>query len=541
MIFARSLRHIVVGIVGIAIIVLSGLLAGAVTDPKSPQTAARADVIPLDELTALGKLEYPLVYFIHDKHTKALAEQGKSCEACHPKYKSEITNKELQSPKFKRVDNPTDMEAFRDLYHDACISCHKETAARKLESGPVECRDCHTPQPRAESNRLPFGFDLSLHYRHSKAAEKKCEVCHHEYNKAEKKLVYKEKQEGTCRYCHLSDSTKFLVETEPERVANLDMKQASHLQCIACHQDIKAEKKADKKFGPIECSGCHSPEAQAAIEPVKDRPRMERDQPDAALIHLEVTEIKGRMAPVPFNHQIHEQNIDSCRVCHHASMTACTDCHTMAGSKKSSGIQLEGAMHQAGSDRSCLGCHETRKTDPQCAGCHAFIAKDPVKDSGCLACHADLDGKAIPVDKKARSELAAQMLADRKTLSATYKPEDVPETVTISVLSDQYQPVKLPHRKIVDSLAAKMKENKLGEYFHTGDGGLCQGCHHNSPASKEPPRCASCHGRPFDSNNSGRPGLTGAYHIQCIGCHEEMGLEKPAATACTECHEKKKN
>ena len=35
------------------------------------------------------------------------------------------------------------------------------------------------------------------------------------------------------------------------------------------------------------------------------------------------------------------------------------------------------------------------------------------------------------------------------------------------------------------------------------------------------------------------PGLKAAYHQQCMGCHREMGLEKPAATECAACHQEK--
>jgi hypothetical protein len=164
----------------------------------------------------------------------------------------------------------------------------------------------------------------------------------------------------------------------------------------------------------------------------------------------------------------------------------------------------------------------------------------PLGDSGCRDCHLRLDDEEqLPEDEAARAEMAARMLENRPTLSGAYRSEDVPETVEIGVLADEYQPAKMPHRKIVDAMVAKMKESQLGEYFHTGEGGLCQGCHHNSPASKKPPRCASCHGQPFDPRDAERPGLKGAYHIQCIGCHEAMELEKPAATACAECHEAK--
>ena len=32
-----------------------------------------------------------------------------------------------------------------------------------------------------------------------------------------------------------------------------------------------------------------------------------------------------------------------------------------------------------------------------------------------------------------------------------------------------------------------------------------------------------------------KPGLTAAYHRQCIGCHQAMAIRK---TGCTDCHAK---
>ena len=78
---------------------------------------------------------------------------------------------------------------------------------------------------------------------------------------------------------------------------------------------------------------------------------------------------------------------------------------------------------------------------------------------------------------------------------------------------------------------------KLAANFHADPGTICQGCHHNSPIGKKPPQCASCHGQPFDERKLNSPGLLGAYHIQCMGCHAEMGIEKPVG--CTECHKEK--
>ena len=116
---------------------------------------------------------------------------------------------------------------------------------------------------------------------------------------------------------------------------------------------------------------------------------------------------------------------------------------------------------------------------------------------------------------------------------------DIPETVTIKSLSETYEPVELPHGKIVSALVKGIENNKLATYFHTEQGTLCQGCHHNSPATRKPPRCASCHGKPFQESDLFRPGLMAAYHQQCMGCHDQMGIEKPASRDCAGCHKEK--
>ena len=93
--------------------------------------------------------------------------------------------------------------------------------------------------------------------------------------------------------------------------------------------------------------------------------------------------------------------------------------------------------------------------------------------------------------------------------------------------------------RIVLKLAESLRGNKLAEYFHADSTTLCQGCHHNSPASTKPPQCASCHGKTSEALNLTRPGLMAAYHQQCIQCHDKMGLEKPASRDCTACHAKR--
>jgi hypothetical protein len=136
--------------------------------------------------------------------------------------------------------------------------------------------------------------------------------------------------------------------------------------------------------------------------------------------------------------------------------------------------------------------------------------------------------------------MASMLLNSRTSTPYTYTDEDIPEAVTIKNLEEQYEPVYFPHRKIVRTLLAETREDKLAQYFHRQKGTVCQACHHNSPAAKKPPRCYSCHGKPFDDKEPLRPGMKGAYHQQCFGCHKQMGIKKPDPLNCKECHQEKK-
>ncbi len=61
----------------------------------------------------------------------------------------------------------------------------------------------------------------------------------------------------------------------------------------------------------------------------------------------------------------------------------------------------------------------------------------------------------------------------------------------------------------------------------------CQACHHNSKG--EIRACSDCHERPFDPQNSSKPGLKAAYHQQCMSCHSDV-FDGPES--CTFCHTK---
>jgi hypothetical protein len=195
--------------------------------------------------------------------------------------------------------------------------------------------------------------------------------------------------------------------------------------------------------------------------------------------------------------------------------------------------------------------------DKKCAGCHAYIERAQNQDTGsCVKCHMNLPpgatgeepsitvllpGEVSEQQPHEEHPVASALLDSRIPVTDTYASEEIPEKVTIKVLEEKYQPVELPHGKIVATLLGGIRESKLTQSFHEDKGTLCQGCHHNSPPSKNPPKCGSCHGKPFLEKDLHKPGLMAAYHQQCMGCHYEMGLEKPVSTDCTACHKEKGN
>ncbi len=512
--------------------------AGVVQAPPAGDEQ-RADIIMIDSLKAFGKLEEAPVVFLHDKHTDALAKIGKNdCTTCHE------TDKNRLQPKFKRLGDENKGKV-KDVYHNNCIGCHKELADQGQKTGPTEvaCRECHVKSPEVASAWTPVGLDKSLHFRHldSKVIVKDkdgrtCASCHHEYDPQAKKIFYAKGKEGACVYCHLEQPVDDVK----------SIRDASHLACVNCHRDLAAEK---VEAGPVQCSGCHGAESQAKFKVVKDVPRLEREQPDAVLMTVSderalAGDSKGFMSPVAFNHKAHEQFNDTCRSCHHKAIESCAkQCHTQVGNEKGGFVTLEQAMHSVSDNASCIGCHNQRKVEKDCAGCHTLMPKARPSDATCATCHdKSLDvasaAELRTMTKEERTEKAASAI-EARTPAGVFDLAEIPETVTVSDMVDKYEPAQFPHRKIVQTLFDKTKGSAMAQAFHREQGTLCQGCHHNSPASKTPPRCASCHGSSVNADDA-RPGLKAAFHQQCIGCHKAMELEKPAATACADCHKERK-
>jgi octaheme c-type cytochrome (tetrathionate reductase family) len=122
----------------------------------------------------------------------------------------------------------------------------------------------------------------------------------------------------------------------------------------------------------------------------------------------------------------------------------------------------------------------------------------------------------------------------------------------LNARSDDYEPVPFAHR-IHDELTggdcgvchhryAMMEDDRVGEdlqalhaMFDTQLGGPCAACH-DDMASNPPQACSRCHALPNESDDPARLGLKGAYHRQCIGCHERTIQPAPTPTACNACH-----
>jgi hypothetical protein len=505
-----------------ALILACQIVCGCTKGDAAEETA-RADIVVIGDMNMFGQLERPAVQFPHDLHTEAMKERKTDCTACHGTQENGYL-----SPLFVASPANASRQQVMDLFHDKCIGCHNESMAAGLKAGPVACGDCHRRDPVYVSTRVPFGFDTSLHYRHLKANAGKCDPCHHIFDDKAKKLVYVEGKENPCRDCHRE-------KTEENRSS---FKIAAHEACIRCHQE-KAVAHPGEPVGPQFCAGCHDLGHQQAIKEVENPPRLKRGQPDLVLLSVRDRDIKySKLNTVPFSHVDHERFTTTCRVCHHETLSSCNECHTPAGDEKGSGVTTQGAMHDMKSDHSCIGCHQTKTHETQCAGCHDLMEQGRLSEHACPICHAG----PPPEQKKAfESKLVSidqfhPVILDNEM---DFKTSDIPDSITIGVLAKEYRPAKMPHRKIIDTLRRYIKENKLATHFHGADAIMCQGCHHHGALGRRPALCENCHGKPFNESELFRPGLYGAYHRQCLGCHLSMNIQEESD--CVRCHKKREN
>jgi hypothetical protein len=141
--------------------------------------------------------------------------------------------------------------------------------------------------------------------------------------------------------------------------------------------------------------------------------------------------------------------------------------------------------------------------------------------------------------------LAAVLLPAGAAAAAPAVPgtPSAPGAVTIDSLANIFGPVEFDHAMHVDLAdgCATCHHHTTGEpeagssctACHTGKGRAgtvsCKGCHSPDPFTAANLGTGEEDGRRFHID---KPGLKGAYHLGCLGCHKEMG----APTGCRECH-----
>ncbi|MBN1347009.1 MAG: hypothetical protein JXQ73_30240 [Phycisphaerae bacterium] len=483
-----------------AVGILGLLLVGWVGQfqPDGPEVVLKGPgLIVIARTEIYGELERPPVPFEHEQHVKAL--QGEGCTACHVQEDGNLVMA------FVRAEDTTD--DVLDAYHAKCTTCHTERSQAGQTAGPVTCGGCHVRGVTHVSSRRPAGLDLVLHKRHADAygGEEKCDDCHKAKDKKAVRLIY---EMGA-------------------KLKGLPLKDAAHMACVGCHY---RRAQAGENTGPLACSDCHHKHAESDwLERPKALPegyRLMRDQKDVVTIY--VGKEAARFDPVTFDHKTHEGVVGTCRGCHHNTVQGCGTCHTLRGSAEGGNVKLAKAHHEPFSARSCVGCHETQQIRSlACAGCHGA---DPIgfapPEGSCLDCHGERPPVIENVPKPPETDVAIENVFPRRG-------------------NDVYGPVAFSHSKHVAALRKHMKEDqshRLAARFHHAQPVLCTACHHHSPearADAKPPRCTTCHGTSFDLEHLERPTTPGAYHQQCIGCHERMDARKDGKRlVCTDCHAK---
>ena len=154
-----------------------------------------------------------------------------------------------------------------------------------------------------------------------------------------------------------------------------------------------------------------------------------------------------------------------------------------------------------------------------------------------------------------RAAASAAVVAEHGSIPSARRPTRTSTCWTAPLLnakSDDYEPVGFSHR-IHDELTggdcgvchhryATAEGDRVGmdikELHAPMDiklGGPCSSCH-DDMAKNPPQSCSRCHGLPNEPDEPSRIGLKGAYHRQCIGCHERQLKPASAPTDCASCH-----
>jgi octaheme c-type cytochrome (tetrathionate reductase family) len=125
------------------------------------------------------------------------------------------------------------------------------------------------------------------------------------------------------------------------------------------------------------------------------------------------------------------------------------------------------------------------------------------------------------------------------------------DSAMLNTRADYYEPVRFSHVSHDEHTGGDCglchhrfsidEEDRVGFDLHEFHmecdvrlGGPCSSCHDMDLLYVQ--GCDRCHWQPNEPDERIRPGLGGAYHRRCIGCHEDPELLVRAPTACTGCH-----
>ena len=117
----------------------------------------------------------------------------------------------------------------------------------------------------------------------------------------------------------------------------------------------------------------------------------------------------------------------------------------------------------------------------------------------CLNCHAGIAATAAPDARTRRNDMQRDV-----RFNVLSRPEQGSDVVIIDRLAQFYGPVPFAHK-----IHADMSEISGG----------CTNCHHNPEQGGEIAACVTCHVPTNGGGTLAQPGLKGAYHRQCLGCH----------------------
>ena len=101
-------------------------------------------------------------------------------------------------------------------------------------------------------------------------------------------------------------------------------------------------------------------------------------------------------------------------------------------------------------------------------------------------------------------------------ISVYHSPEEGPETVVISEMSENYSQVVFSHR-----IHAQMSDMSTG----------CTGCHHYNTTGPIM-NCRECHENMRTRDDVSVPDLKAAYHRQCMNCHKQWSHENGCTNQC---------